>query len=213
MDDLLLDTGCSKTIVRRDLVGEEQWLGGESTIIQCAHGDAIAYPLAAIELEIQGKSVLVNAAVSDTLPQSVLVGTDVPGLLEMLQTRSSTEEKEEPLEKALVVMTRSRTRGQPTEETTEPGIVSDNVGSILTEFNFDDELFSQDKLTNPKLTRSQKRQARHEHTEEQLRQKAGLGMSVAQFRELQESDPSLEKFRKGSGKGSCFKQNGLWYHK
>ena len=92
VDDLLLYTGCSKTIVRRDLVGEEQWLGGESTIIQCAHGDAIAYPLAAIELEIQGKSVLVNAAVLDTLPQSVLVGTDVPGLLEMLQTRSSTEE-------------------------------------------------------------------------------------------------------------------------
>ena len=29
VDDLLLDTGCSKTIVRRDLVGEEQWLKGE----------------------------------------------------------------------------------------------------------------------------------------------------------------------------------------
>ena len=147
VDDLLLDTGCSKTLVWRDLVGEEQWLWGESIIIQCAHGDAIAYPLAAIQLEIQGISVLVNAAVSDTLPQSVLIKTDVPGLLEMLQTRSSIEEKEEPLEKALVVMTRSRTRGQPTEEPTEPGIVSDNVGSILIEFNFDDKLFSQDKLS------------------------------------------------------------------
>ena len=49
---------------------------------------------------------MVNAAVLDTLPQSILVGIDVPGLLEMLQTRRSTEEeKEEPLEKALVVMT------------------------------------------------------------------------------------------------------------
>ena len=112
MDDLLLDTGCSKTIVWRDLVGEEQWLEGESTIIHCAYGDAIAYPLATIELEVQGKLVLVNTAVSDTLPQSVLVGTEIPGLLEMLQTRSSTEEeKEEPLENALVVMTRSRTLG------------------------------------------------------------------------------------------------------
>ena len=26
----------------------------ESAVIQCAHGDAIAYPLTAIELEIQG---------------------------------------------------------------------------------------------------------------------------------------------------------------
>ena len=116
-----------------------------------------AYPLVAIELDIQGKLVLVNAAVSDTLPQSVLVGTEIPGLLEMLQTRSSTkEEKEEPLEKALVVMTRSCTWGPPTEETLEPGIVSDGVGSILTEFTFDDEFFSQGKVTNPKLTRSQK---------------------------------------------------------
>ena len=55
-------------------------------VIQCAHGDAIAYPLATIELEIQGKPVLVDAAVSDTRPQSSLVGTDVPGLLEMLYT-------------------------------------------------------------------------------------------------------------------------------
>ena len=53
VDDLLLDTGCSKTIVRRDLVGEERWLEGESTVIQCAHGDAIAYPLATIELEME----------------------------------------------------------------------------------------------------------------------------------------------------------------
>ena len=68
VDDLLLDTGCSKTIVWRDLVGEKQCLEGQSTIIQYTHGDTIAYPLAAIELEIQGKPVLVNAAVLDTLP-------------------------------------------------------------------------------------------------------------------------------------------------
>ena len=94
---------------------EEQWLEGESTIIQCAHGDAIAYPLAAMELEIQGKPLLANAAVSDTPPQSVLVGTDVPGMLEMLQMRQSIEEWEEPLQKALAVMTRSRAQGQPTD--------------------------------------------------------------------------------------------------
>ena len=70
VDDLLLDTRCSKTIVRGDLIGEERWLEGESTIIQYAHRDAIAYPLATIQLVIQGKPVLVDAAVSDTLPQS-----------------------------------------------------------------------------------------------------------------------------------------------
>ena len=81
---------------------------------------------------------------------------------------------------------------------------------MLTKFKFDDEFFSQGKLNNPKLTRSQKQQAQYEHAKEQLTQKAGLGMSVAQ---LQESDSSFKKFRKVSGKRSCFKQNGLWYHK
>ena len=111
------------------LVGEEQWLEGESTIIQCAHGDAIAYPLAAIELEIQGKPVLVNAsaAVSDTLQQSTLVGTDLPGLLEMLQTRNGTEEeKAEPWDRTLGESSGGDDEksypGQQTEGTTEPGI-------------------------------------------------------------------------------------------
>ena len=67
----------------------------------------------------------------------------------MLQTKSSTEE-EKILEKALVVKTRSRTRKQPTKETTESSIINDNVGSILTKFNFDDMFYSHDKLTNPK---------------------------------------------------------------
>ena len=103
----MLDTGCSKTIVQRDLIGEEQWLEGESTIIQCAHGDAIAYPLAEVQLQIPEKSMLVRASVSDTFPQSALVGTDVPGMLEMLQR--ATDLEEDPIENALVVMTRSHT--------------------------------------------------------------------------------------------------------
>ena len=79
----------------------------------------------------------------------------------------STEEGEEPLQKALVVMTRSRTWGQSTDvdtnekqavvqgtpqETTEPeldGAVSDDVVSIFAEFNFEDEFFSQDQVSKP----------------------------------------------------------------
>ena len=30
---------------------------------------------------------------------------------------------------------------------------------------------------------------------------------------MQENDASLEELKKGDAKGSCFKQNGLWYHK
>ena len=113
VDDLLLDTGCSRTIVRRDLVEDEQWLDGESTIIQCTHGDAMAYPLAEVSVEIEGKPVFVKAAVSDTLPQAALVGTDVPGMLKMLQR---TESMGQPLEEALMVTTRSCSRKEPEEK-------------------------------------------------------------------------------------------------
>ena len=44
----------------------------------------MAYPLADVDLEIEGKVVTVEAAVSETLPQSVLLGTDVPELLSLL---------------------------------------------------------------------------------------------------------------------------------
>ena len=90
------------------------WRNNQSLAIQCAHGDLIAYPLAAIKLEIQGKLIFINSAVSDTLPQSVLVGTDIPVLLEILQIKC-TGEGEEPLEKVFVEMTRSHTWGQPTK--------------------------------------------------------------------------------------------------
>lgn len=52
--------------------------------IQCTHGDAILYPIARVELEIGGKAVKVKAALSRNLPRSVLLGTDVMELPELL---------------------------------------------------------------------------------------------------------------------------------
>ena len=39
MPDIVLDTGCSRTMVRQDLVAEEKLLEGEAVTIRCAHGD------------------------------------------------------------------------------------------------------------------------------------------------------------------------------
>ena len=89
VNDIVLDTGCSRTLVRNDLVGEESLRLGKAVSIQCAHGDAVTYPLAGVE-----------AAVSDTLPQSVLLETDVPDLTELLKSKGN--------EKTLMVVTRSQ---------------------------------------------------------------------------------------------------------
>ena len=55
VSDIVLDTGCTRTLVHRDLVSEEKLMKAESVTIQYAHGDAVAYPLANVELEVEGK--------------------------------------------------------------------------------------------------------------------------------------------------------------
>ena len=56
VNDIVLDTGCLRTLVRSDLLGEENCKPGEKVTVQCAHGDTVTYPVASVELE---------AAVSD----------------------------------------------------------------------------------------------------------------------------------------------------
>ena len=41
VNDIVLDTGCSRTLVRGDLVGEENCKPGEKVTVQCAHGDIV----------------------------------------------------------------------------------------------------------------------------------------------------------------------------
>ena len=103
VNDIVVDTGCSRTLVRSDLLGEKMF-EGETVTIQCVHGNVVTYPLTRIELEVKGRALTVKAAVSDTLPQSVLLGTDVhvPDLSELL--------KAERHEKALMVVSHSQTK-------------------------------------------------------------------------------------------------------
>lgn len=81
MTDILLDTGCTQTMVRRDLVSQGQLIEGEAATIHCVHGDTVLYPLADVNVKVEGHDLTVRAAVSETLPKSVLLGTDVPQLL------------------------------------------------------------------------------------------------------------------------------------
>ena len=100
MSDIALDIGCTRTLVHRNPVSRGKFLECESMVIQCAHGDAVAYPLANLVLEVQGVTVTVEAAVSNTLPQSVLLGRDVFELLSLLKGNEGGQ--------AVMVVTRSQ---------------------------------------------------------------------------------------------------------
>ena len=84
VQDILLDTGCSRTLIHRDHVPAEKMLEGEAIAIQCAHGDTALYPLAELEVEVDGHSCMIKAAVADRLPYSMLLGLDVPLLRKLL---------------------------------------------------------------------------------------------------------------------------------
>ncbi len=72
MADILLDTGCSRTLVRSDLASADKLLEGEAVTIRCAHGDTVLYPLAEVSIEVEGVPIQLEAAVSEMLTVSVL---------------------------------------------------------------------------------------------------------------------------------------------
>ena len=86
--------------MRSDLLRGKDFSQGDTVTVHCAHGDVVTYPLAKVELEVEGRVLTVEAAVSDTLPQLVLLGTNVEDLSELL--------KAERRRQALMVVTHSQ---------------------------------------------------------------------------------------------------------
>ena len=82
-------------------------LEGEAVPIRCAHGDVIVYPLALLQVAIDGKRIEVNAAVSETLTMDMLLGRDVPELFDLLNHVSYKDMKNG---NALAVVSRAPTR-------------------------------------------------------------------------------------------------------
>ena len=149
----------------------------------------VVYPLADVELELEGDKVQVVAAVAEHLPVSVLLGVDVPVLGKLLHKNPSVMHTE-GVEEALVVTTRSRARKEKedeylrmqkeadsgadpnpleppvsgsTDESADPGAVVEAGKDIVIEFDFAEMFLN--KLVKEKQTRSQKRVQQRAHGE------------------------------------------------
>ena len=115
--DIVVDTGAGKTLVRGDLVTPDDIIDGEVTI-QCAHGDAITYPLAAVKIAVGGKEIVVHAAVAKSLPVAALLGWDVPELMKLVKPLA----EDKPV-------TDSRGPSAPTHGTDVLAVVTRNQGA------------------------------------------------------------------------------------
>ena len=97
---ITIDTGASRTLVRRDLVPEESIRRDKTIGIICAHGDEKTYPTAEVEVRVEGERFTVVAGVVETLPAAVLLGKDVGDLDDLVRKKNF----------ACVVVTRQRAR-------------------------------------------------------------------------------------------------------
>ena len=84
LTELLLDTGCSKTMIDGNLVPPQKINEGKMISMQCPHGDMKQYPTAVVEIEINDMKYKVEAAVVDGLPRPILLGRDVEDLVAMI---------------------------------------------------------------------------------------------------------------------------------
>ena len=232
--DILVDTGASKTLVRGDLVTEDDIVDGEVTI-RCAHGDTLSYPLAIVKISIGGKDMIIQAAVSDSLPAAALLGWDIPELMELVVERDSTTKPEqtEP-STALAVLTRQQEKDrdrQGAPQTDDPRVQqtavdvaepsdTDSDDEARYPFDFDDSFFPSTEQQRERLTRSQKRNIRRRHNEETTASTTSpMEISSEELRTLQENDETLEAARRAAdgevnaaGEG-FFRRDGLLYRR
>ena len=165
---------------------------------------------------MEGRALTVEVAVSDTLPQSVLLGTNVPDLSELL--------KAERWGKALMVVTRSQARKEissnsvqmesPSDGFSEPEETESSGQSDVwqMEYNFDDDMFVGNESSKEKKSRSQKRKDRYKHA----RQKVMAGdltfdVSREELHKLQDEDSAIVSLKKRKPQ-LLAEHNGLWYH-
>ena len=116
VESIVLDTGCSRTLVRSNLVPQDKVLEGESVAVRCVHGDTVLYHLALVHLEINGHHLDVEAALSETLPMPVLLGTDVPQLQDFIGQAFFRESQPQGTEDVFAVTTRAQFLRQTEQE-------------------------------------------------------------------------------------------------
>ena len=154
---IVLDTGCSQTIMRRDLVSESKIIEGDAVTIGCAYGDTVLCLVTQLELKVEGLPLCVEAVVSQSLPVPVLLSTDVAELHQLLGEALTHT----PVEDCMMVVTRTQTmwqdaaiRSKELKSGAQPYVIvdmpeeSESVGG-----EFADEIFSPSRLKTHKTRR------------------------------------------------------------
>ena len=216
--DIVVDTVANKTLVHRKFVTPADMVEGEITI-SCAHGDSVSYPLAAIQVSLGGRDLLVHVGVVDKLPAAALLGWDIPDLMDLVKPTMPSQ--------ALAVVTRTR---RQTDDHTASGTTTDDTDAATrsdtdcqdattvsitqdiplvaddpdgTDNILDDSILAPAGTDRPHLTRAQKCQLRQQYREhsdpspsaDTLPEMTSVNISATKLRNLQDEDNTLVQAR------------------
>lgn len=73
------------TLVQSRYVHGRDWIDTETVTVCCVHGDNTPLLFAEVYIEVLNKSYLMKVGIAETLPYPILLGTDMPMLVELLQ--------------------------------------------------------------------------------------------------------------------------------
>ncbi len=81
----LVDTGCAHTLVQAKYVPRDSWSEEETVTVCCVDGDSTNLPTAEVNIEVHNQPYLLKVGVAQSLPYPILLGTDFPVLVDLVQ--------------------------------------------------------------------------------------------------------------------------------
>ena len=228
--------------VHSRLVLSDQLLEGDGVVVRCVHGDSALYPLCNVRIELEGRYIQAVAAISDTQPTSILLGTDVSELGKLLGMKIAPRTTPPGEQRAYMVTTRAKEAAEASKEQEErsnvqksavnpnPVVVESSSTSTEGEVwhlgNEMDDCIFEGGYSRLKQTRRQKHRGRKNIQMAEL--EAGqqrpetdyvLGSLAEELRASQEADITLVAVREAvsvaeDDRSSNYnKKDGLLYHR
>ena len=81
----LLDSGAMQSLIRQSLVRPEALVMTPWVTIRCVHGDEHSCLIVSVEINLQGQTHIIKAAVSTRLSHPLILGTDWPGFRQVVK--------------------------------------------------------------------------------------------------------------------------------
>ena len=190
---MLIDTGCTKTMVSADYIHPNCIDNDNQEKILCVHGDMVSYPTAEVNLKLGQWSQVAKVVVAPGIPVPVLLGTDIYELKPVMVTTRAQARRNH-----------SSTAGAQGSNRPEPG---DDNEIIPVDSNLQGECST---VSDPiEESNEQRMEELPTSTDEEH---SSLEANADEIRQWQTTDPTLTRVRDEAGEEGSDVRVGFYYH-